>query len=256
MVAVARAPVAPLAPFIECLWSLADTPVHAQERVVPSGTFELVINLEENAFRIHDSRQGGRSATFSGAMVSGAYSRPFVIDTRAHASIVGVHFKPGGARPFLGLCATELADAHVDLDALWGAAARRLRERLCTATTVEQRFALIEEQLLTRLSQNQPARRAVRFAVEQLAEGTRTIAGLADEVGLSHRRFIELFSAEVGLTPQRFRRIGRFQRALSLAAKPCSRRWTEIALEAGYCDQAHLIREFVAFTGFTPSLRN
>ena len=44
---------------------------------------------------------------------------------------MGVHFKPGGAFPFLGLPAGELADTHVDLEALWGSFANRLRERIC-----------------------------------------------------------------------------------------------------------------------------
>jgi hypothetical protein len=32
------------------------------------------------------------------------------------AFIIGVHFKPGGAFPFLGLPADDLADTHVDLE--------------------------------------------------------------------------------------------------------------------------------------------
>lgn len=41
-----------------------------------------------------------------------------------HASIIGVHFKPGGVFPFLNFPAGDLASGHVDLEACRGTAAR------------------------------------------------------------------------------------------------------------------------------------
>src|SRR3954464_644091 len=91
-----------LTPWIEHLWCLSDAPAHALEHILPMGTLELVINLHEDQFRIYPSSELATCARFPGAMVSGAYRRYFVIDTRVHASILGVHFRPGGAVPFLG----------------------------------------------------------------------------------------------------------------------------------------------------------
>jgi hypothetical protein len=95
-------PVPPLKGLVENLWSLSDAPAHTRERIMPSGTIELVINLDEDEFRIYGAAGSKPPKRFPGAMVSGAYSGPFVIDTREHASIMGVHFAPGGALPFLG----------------------------------------------------------------------------------------------------------------------------------------------------------
>src|SRR5438093_5227001 len=91
---------------------------------MPSGTLELVINLHEDEFRIYDPVRTDEYRRMSGAIVSGAYSGFFVIDTLQHASIVGGHFRPGGALPLLGSSPRELADAHVDLETLWGRRAR------------------------------------------------------------------------------------------------------------------------------------
>jgi hypothetical protein len=63
---------------------------------------------------------------------------------------MGVHFKPGGAFPFLGFSAGELRDSYVSLDAVWGAAASELRDRLLEAETPESGFRLLEEALLAR----------------------------------------------------------------------------------------------------------
>ena len=53
MLYTSHAPMAPLADFVEYFWSLSDVPAHAQERVVPSSTLELVVNLHEDEVRIH-----------------------------------------------------------------------------------------------------------------------------------------------------------------------------------------------------------
>lgn len=108
-------PAPPLDRFVEYFWSLRDAPAHARERVVPSGTLELVVNLDEDELRIYGPVDEDRCRRLSGAAVSGAYGGSFVVDTREHASIVGVHFRPGGAGPFLGLPPGALADTHVDL---------------------------------------------------------------------------------------------------------------------------------------------
>jgi len=139
----ARPPTPPLANFVEYVWASQGAPAHAKERIVPTGTLELAVSVVDHGARIDDAV--GREWGFSGAVVSGAYRRPFTFDTREDSSVVGVHFKPGRAGMVLGLPPGELTDRHVDLDALWGRRARELRERLCAATTTEQRFASLAQ---------------------------------------------------------------------------------------------------------------
>lgn len=244
-------PAAPLSAFVANLWSLSDAPLHARERIVPSGTLELVINLDQDEFRIYDSLETSQFRRFSGAVVSGAYDSFFVIDTAQHSSVIGVHFKPSGALPFLKLPPGTLAGTHVDLDALWGAAARELRETLCATRDPARRFQILEAALLAQLGRPFRRHAAVQTALRELGRGT-AVRDIVDQVGLSHRRFIELFSAEVGITPKLFGRIQRFQRASRLTQGQPSLDWSKIAAECGYFDQSHLIRDFMAFSGFSP----
>jgi AraC-like DNA-binding protein len=242
-------PAPPLDALVENLWSLSDAPAHAQERIVPSGTFELVVNLDEDEIRVYDP--DGSVRRHAGSVVSGAFTRSFVVDTREHASIVGVHFKPGGARAFLGARANELTDAHVDLAALWSpAVAGRLREALCSAATIPERFAILERTLREHLV---PSLAGRRFVHALLSLPHASIAEVAKRLGRSHRSFIEVFSAEVGLTPKLFLRIQRFQRAFALAAQAHRPPWGQLALDCGYFDQSHLIRDFVELAGVTPA---
>jgi AraC-like DNA-binding protein len=241
----------PLAGFIEYLWCLSDAPPHARERILPSGTLELVVNLHEDEFRIYDPVDPDRLRRFSGAIVSGAYRRFFVIDTREHASVVGVHFRPGRAAPFLGAPAGALADAHVDLDALWGRRAGELRERLCAAPA--RRFQLLEAELQARLDRPTRRRGAVEQALAYLETTGAGVGELAARADLSHRRFIEVFAGEIGMTPKLFARVRRFQRALALSRRAAAADWAGLASAAGYCDQSHMIRDFVAFSGLSPA---
>jgi AraC-like DNA-binding protein len=241
---------APLSTFIANLWSLSDAPSHAKERIVPSGTLELVINLSDDQFRIYDTAQGEQFRRFSGAIVSGAYDSYFVIDTAAHASVLGVHFKPGGALPFLGVPPGAFGGAHVDLETLWGAAARELREALCCCASPARRFQILEAALLARLSRPLRRHAAVQIALDELQRGT-SVHEIVTEVGLSHRRLVEVFTAEVGITPKLFGRLQRFQRAASLTHNAAPN-WSKLAAQCGYFDQSHLIRDFIDFTGLSP----
>jgi AraC-like DNA-binding protein len=246
---VARPPLPTLAKVVEYLWASQGAPAHAQERVVPTGTLELVVNLVDDKVRICDS--AGREQWGSGAGVSGAYRRPFTFDTRDNASVVGVHLRPGYAGLVLGVPPGELTDRHVDLEALWGRSARLLRERLCAATTTHQRFAILEAELVSRIDQR-PVHSAVTYALDLLARPQVRVSDIAKGAGLSQRRLIELFTAAVGLTPKRFGRVLRFQRATALA-RGAALDWTRVAHESGYYDQAHLIRDFRELADVTPT---
>jgi AraC-like DNA-binding protein len=83
--------------------------------------------------------------------------------------------------------------------------------------------------------------------------GAVPIAQLPGEVGWSHKHLIAKFRQQVGLQPKTAARLIRFNgvwRHLD-GRRPLD--WARVAREAGYADQAHLIREFHQFTGTTPT---
>lgn len=252
MLFLKHAPRPPVSEFVEYLWLVSDAPSHDQERVLPAGTLELVLNLHEDEIRIYDDAGGCRS--FSGTVISGAYGRPFVIDTREHAMTMGVHFRPGGAFPFTLAPPGELGDAHVDVEVLWGAAAvEELRERLASALTHRERFQILERALALRAVEAREARPVVQFALRALARPDASVRELVASTGLSHRHFTNVFRDEVGMTPKLFARIRRFQRAIALASERSRPNFAALAAECGYGDQGHLIRDFAAFARATPA---
>lgn len=239
---------------MENLWLYGgvDSP-RLKEAIFPTGTFELVFNLRDDEIRIYKNAWSDEFQRYSGAIISGPYAGPFVTDSALEACVMGVHFKPGGAFPFLGCNADDLRDGHFDLQMIWGGAAGELRERLCGVVSLARRFRLLEEFLTARL------RHLERHSAVALALYTLTSAGsqmtreLAHDAGLSEKRFIDVFRLEVGLNPKLFTRIRRFQRVLGQAHRLGAPDWAEVALQHGYFDQSHLIRDFVAFSGVGPT---
>src|SRR5262249_53901321 len=120
----------PLARFVDWFWFYDDFyPSHSQEHVLPEGTFELIIDLREAPRKLFDRANGRRYTSFRRGWLSGTHSAYIIIDALPASSMIGVHFKVGGAAAFLGLPADELRDQVVDLEAIWGACAWAWRER-------------------------------------------------------------------------------------------------------------------------------
>jgi AraC-like DNA-binding protein len=77
------------------------------------------------------------------------------------------------------------------------------------------------------------------------------VAEAADRVGWSGRHLTDRFRAELGIRPKEAARIARFDRARR-AIRP-GVRLADVAAAHGYADQSHLVRDFQAFAGCTPS---
>jgi len=254
VVSYLHSPGLPLSRFVHLFWYYAGlTQPHKKERLLPDGSTELVINLREDQCRVYDRERQEEFQSFPGAIVAGPHSNFFVIDTASQAEVIGIHFKPGGAFPFFKLPVDELQNLHIGLDALWGARARELRERVLAGTTPQEKVQVLERFLLAQAFRELERHPAVGFALGEFQKlELPLVAAVSNQIGLSSRRFIQLFSQEVGLSPKLFCRVRRFQRVIqSLNGQDVD--WANIALDCGYFDQAHFIHDFKAFSGLVPS---
>jgi AraC-like DNA-binding protein len=246
----------PLSDFIENFW-LYDgySCLHVRERIFPTGAFELVFNLRDDELRLYNETDSGGCSRYSGSLVSGPYNRFFVTDRAEESSVMGVHFRPGGAFLFLGLSASELADTHLDLATIWGRRVGEIREHLASAPSARERFRFLENALRSRLHGPLEHHPAVSLALDGFRSNhsRAVVRKLARETGLSDRRFIDVFRSEVGLNPKLFHRIVRFQRVIEKVHRLPEPEWEQLALGHGYFDQSHLIRDFLEFSGFSPA---
>ena len=214
----------------------------------------MVINLQEDLFRVYDRHSNVLSQNLRGALVSGPCSGYFVIDTAQQLSTIGVHFKPGGAFPFFRLPAGELSDSQVGLDDLWGGDASAMREAILEAPSIDEKFVVLEHWLSRRAAQLE-RHPAIAYALREFQPWRgRSVTDVTAQIGITPKRFIQLFQNEVGLTPKLFCRVRRFQNVLRSIGMGARIEWADVAIRCGYFDQAHFIHDFRAFSGLNPSL--
>lgn len=174
------------------------------------------------------------------------------IRTSANGGLIAVHFHETGASRVFAAPMSELFNTMTGLHE-W-APSRRLQcvqERFMTARDNHSRIDLIEDFLL----QEKAARQAdamveVSIRTMRAARGKVSIRLLAQQIGVSQERFEKRFRREVGTSPKQYCSLLRLRFALNKYGP--ARTLTDLALEAGYYDQSHFIREFRAVTGETP----
>jgi AraC-like DNA-binding protein len=253
------APRAPLKRHVEWLWHYTDfQPDHDREHVLPDGGFDLIINLEDRPRKLFAREDCNRYESFKRSWISGAHTEHLIIDALPGSTMIGAHFRPGGVAAFLGFPASEMAGRVVELDSVWGAFARDWRDQILAARTAGEKFGVFESLLLQRLTEQGSQRnrtRGVGYAIAKLSHGAqpRSVADMAEELGMSHKHFIDCFRREVGLTPKAFYRIRRFQDVLAEIQFRKAVAWADVACACGYYDQAHFVNDFVAFSGMNPS---
>jgi AraC-like DNA-binding protein len=253
-----RPPAHHLRPFVRLLWAStpddAPTPQPgAREHVLPTGGMHLVFRLGGPPLRLFRDDADAQGFTVGYAMVGGTRPAFFVRDVSVETPSVGVMLQPGAARALLGAPEDALADCHTPLDALWGADAGFALEQLHGAGSLAAQLAVVEALLTARLALRalHGLHPAVAHALAGLSGGS-VIGELVKHSGYSHRRFIALFRGMTGLAPKQYTRMLRFDRVLSQFALEPHQPWVELALQAGYSDQAHLNRDFLAIAGMSP----
>ena len=252
---VTRQPSAALASHVEKLWCCDGHPaVNGKDRALPDGRFQLAFSLAEGPISalVDPMGDGGGIAP---SLLIGIRSRFSIIDTAKLRSAMGVVFRPGGVYAFLNMPADGFHDKNVSLDLIWGSMVQSLRDRLRIASDPAKKFHILEVALLSRINERVQLNTAVRYALMKFERRPQIpmVRELAHEAGLSRRRFAQLFREQVGLTPKLYCRLQRFQNTLKQIASGASVDWAQLALAAGYCDQAHLAHEFRDFSGLSPS---
>jgi AraC-like DNA-binding protein len=231
---------------------------HHLDRFLPDGNTEFIIDLTERPQHIYDNETLREIQTCRYAWVSGVRTQPITIPGGTGSRMLIVAFKRGRAHPFYRFPMDEISDTVEAADLVFGRYFCDLREQLLAVNTVSRMFQLVERFLLRKAEDailEDGGTRCIEYAVSRMVHhpSLRCLHQLSDEIGYSQKHFIDLFRQQVGVTPKQYLKIMRFQKAICAIERKPSIRWSNIALESGYYDQAHFIRDFKHFSGFTPN---
>ena len=229
-------PSADLAPFVEHFWTAGwNLATPRRRETLPHPSVFLLVEGDK-------------------AEVAGPTTKRFTREFTGAGRVFAAKFKPGGFRPFTRLPVSAFAERAITLDEVLGERARGFAARVLAANDHEQAFALFED--LLRGSAPVPDATTERVAriVQRIAQDReiRRIEQVAAEFGVGVRSLQRLFREYVGVSPkwviQRYRLHELVERLNTRAQID----WAETALDLGYADQAHLIRDFRRLVGRTP----
>lgn len=235
------APPADLRHAVEYLWLLdRSPPTHSTWRIVPDPAPHLIVAWTPERIRSFivgprtrfvDGRHGRRTRTF------------------------GVRLRPGVLARWISAPAGELQDRSVELHALGERWSQSLHDEIEAATEVSQVVERVTSSLRERLGSTELDWRVRGFdALSRGSDAKRgDVSSLCASMGVSARSLRDRFRVDVGIGPKHTARIYRLYRAIDLGMT-ARLSWSRIAVEAGFSDQAHLIRESKHLLGETPGL--
>ena len=237
--------------FVECYWFLQGDASSASDPqpILPDGCMEIVLNLGDPFRRCHPDAERAPSQLQPHRMLVGQMDRHVTVRATGLVDVVGVRFHPSGAHPLLRFSMAELSNHLVPLEEVID-----LPETLSGGSSIRERIRSLDAVLTSRFQSasglDPDLDRAVKTLVD--AEGRISVDALAAGMGVGPRQLERKFRERVGLGPKRFAKVLRFQ-GVFRRANADERLWAALALDCGYYDQAHFIRDFKSFTGTSPS---
>jgi AraC-like DNA-binding protein len=234
-----KAPSADLAPWVDRYWIVRwDLPSgeQFQQEVLPHPSVQL-------AFEAH------------GATVHGIGTRRFIARLEGTGRALGVKFLPGAFAAFCARPMADLVDRVLPLVDVFGSAATVLARQVADDSDDSRAVRAIEGFLRGLTPLRDPNMELVTRLVE-LAQRDRSMTrseALAKRAGMSVRSLQRLFERFLGLGPKWVICRARVQEAADRVATGEAVDWAALAIELGYHDQAHLIRDFKSQIGFTPA---
>ncbi|MCA6075607.1 AraC family transcriptional regulator [Fulvivirga sedimenti] len=214
-------------------------------RLFPNCTTNLSINLHEEVLSMEYGTMGNNMST--------SCIRPVSFNTGRRIRMMIVQFKPFAFYLFTGVPMKNLVNAFPDHGTFFSASMlEQVYDQLYTARSNHDRQMIIEKFLLEEWRIRYGDDRMIRLVHMITDQPDLSMDDLSDSANLGHRRLRDLFIQHIGIAPKYFSKLRRFNCAINEVISRKDDSLTAIAVDLGYYDQAHFIRDFREFGGISP----
>lgn len=230
-------PASVLQQYISCFWTYNDPGLSLDTKVkpiIPDGCIDVIFDME-----------------FEVGLVIGAMTQP-IINHKKH--LVGVRFKPGMAYPFFNLPMNTLTDLQVELGELMPEEAYAMMERLCLCKNINERLNVLNEFFYSHLTNIRSVASPIIAMLNHISttSGNCNVQELSDLTGWSRQHLARKCLDYTGLSPKFLLQVMRFKNVTATLDSGACNDWGELAVSAGFYDQAHMINMCKKLTGLTP----
>ena len=242
-----------LSTFVKCYWTLESRKEKTPTRntIVPDGCMKLIFHYCD-LYKYYS--ENGNCSDLPRCFLIGQLTRPYEVEPAGETGTFFVCFHPNGFLPFTTIPIKRIENTAVPLRELFGKDGEEIGQKILNANTTSERIKLIEAFLLDRLSNIKAVDHIVKSTVETIltANGQLSISELSQQININRRQLLRKFSSAVGLSPKQLSKTVRLQAALKVLLNRKNTSLTDLAYQNEYYDQAHFIKDFREFTGFTP----
>lgn len=249
-------PLPEIAPYIDTVWIFENdfgVPVEDNRLIAPNGKAKVIYSYENGLSTIVEGHRTDYPE--NDIYLIGLWDRPCTLYSKQRKTgTVGIELKTEGAYRFVPMPLAEIANRLFSFNDLFGSPARMLVERLRHEPSVHRKAELLQRFLIARMREVCRTNVLLDQTVQKirLANGQLEIAELSASTGYS-RRYLDLLYRELlGVSPKTYASIARFQKIYKAWAVQPNAKFYRSQIYEHYYDQAHFIREFRRFTGYTP----
>ncbi len=245
----------PLSRLVESIFYYKDfMPAHNIERVVPTGNVFLLFEMDDILRHTYDNETLESNATFLKAWVSGIHQNHLSISAHPHSEMLVVQFKTIGVFPFTHKSLDFLTEKVLPAEKVFGNEVLIVRDEIKAKNSVIEKFQFIEMWLIQRMDKSVlPPDELVSILEKLRIQPFSTHQDFIEQYSKTQKTLIQQFKKYCGLTPKKLHRIFRFNKLLEIIREKNEIKWSNIAYETGFSDQAHFIKDFQIFCGFNPT---
>lgn len=223
-------------------WDITQQDANTKYYVIASSFTELTFAFRNN----------NRHPELLFSSVQGQTDQPSQIPVNGFYNLLGVAIYSYAVPSLFNISSSELNREFISLNTFLGRDGNILSEKIALAEDTKERINILSSYLKSRLNKSKYEDKLITNAIKQIEKcnGNTNIEKLAEDHFLSHKQFKRRFKEYSGFNPKLYSRIIRFESLIKNHTKFTT--LTKAAHALGYYDQAHFIREFKYFSGFSP----
>ena len=219
--------------------------------LLPDGSSQLIIALDE-AERLLESASATTRRSFRQYWITGIQTKPVIYLAERAATTLCIQFENGGLNALFGIPAHEFHNDMIDASLIMSHDITDLRERLLACKDHFQIMNVVETFLLERLLSKDQEAAFLSFVAQKLCEENQPLFEVVRQTGYSQKHLIHKFKTLVGVTPKKYQKLFRFNKALGMLQQN-EVNYAGIAFDCNYFDQAHFINDFNQMSARSPS---
>lgn len=220
------------------------------DRFIPNGHFELLFDLKDNFEQLN--KQGHWEKAPS-SFIAGMYTKHFFVKHGQEVFRVGVIVRPGMIQHIIREDIMHIKGRNIALEDVLGNSIKSFRDQLYSLNSPICIFKALENFLFDIIKYDQ-RNLTMEWVVNKMmkSNGNLSVKQLAQEVHMCERQFRRKFRNGMGVSPKQYMKLIRVANTTKKIFRCQHQKLSDIAYDAGFADQSHLIREFKSIAGINP----